>query len=1052
MIWQDKWQRILAIGVMLLCSAIISATGAVAQVNSGTIVGTVTDQTGAILPRAKITVRSVETGIARTTNTDETGRYQVPQLGPGNYEVQVELSGFGTAIRKGISLSVGREAVVDAHLQVGEVSQSVEVVGEAPLIQTGTSEIGGLVNDKQIRDLPLNGRDFTQLIFLQPGVIQQRYALQSPNTGSGSRISAGGARMNYNNFLIDGTRKNEFGGTTTGSVAGVQLGVDAIQEFRVLTHNFSAEFGQNAGAIITAVTRSGTNDLHGSVFYFHRNDNFDARNFFDEGAPPEFKRNQFGGSVGGPIVKERTFYFGAYEGFRERRGTTNTSYTPTVAARNGLLNDPATGTRVQVDPRVKPFLDLYPLPNGEDLGDGSGVYTYAYSAPTNEDFLTARVDHHFSDNDFLFARYQFSDADRGETRSAGIFADITTSRQQMITLQETHMFSPNVINTGNVGFNRASPRLNSREQIPIDASLATAPGLKIARITISGIEGGAAGSAGGAITEIGPRNLDGGLWVTNSYQVRDDLNYIHGEHSLKSGVYVERQHYNVFQGDFNGAMQFASLARFLQARPTRFTVEDPNSPRAWRQTTFGLYLQDDWKAMRNLTLNLGLRWEFATPHKDTFGRNAVITNTLAPTISVLDSMYKVGMKNLAPRFGFAWDISGNGKTSLRGGAGVFHNLLVGRAESIGLTRNPPYGGTFQASNPPFPSSVALPLVGVSGLPRPSGWSEHLKVPTVYHYNLNLERQIWGGTVVRAGYTGSGGRHLVGKSSGNTAYPQILADGSKFFPAGLPVRNPRMGDILWYFTDANSFYNAFELSIIRRSARGVQMQISYTHAKALDDQSSLAGADNQQDGGFLLDPDVRNSDRGRSIIDARHNLSANFGYELPVGPGKALDVKGVAGKIAGGWQVNSILSASSGVPFTAAVGFNQSRNRDTRAPDRPNLLPGRSNNPTVGKSTLWFDPTAFALPPAGTFGNLARNTVEGPGVAVLDFSLVKNTGISEKVRTEFKAEFFNILNHSNLGLPQSLLFDPSGKLIGNVGRISNTSTTSREIQFGLKLVF
>ena len=625
----------------------------------------------------------------------------------------------------------------------------------------------------------------------------------------------------------------------------------------------------------------------------------------------------------------------------------------------------------------------------------------------------------------------------------------------MITLSETHVFSPTVVNSLTLGYNRASPALNSVPTVPIDPSMLALPGRNLTAMIISETQGGSVGSAGGAISELGTDNIDGGHWITNSYQIKEDLNLIRGAHSFKTGAYVERLQYNIIQPtNRNGAMNFASLAAFLQGRPTRLTIlfDQEGAGRAWRQTIAGMYLQDDWKATPSLTLNLGLRWEMITPHADAFGRNAIVHDPMAISTQILDSMYDPGMKNFGPRAGFAWDVFGNGKTSLRGGAGIFHNLLTGVANRIGSTINPPFGGALQANNPPFLPSLAVREIRAGGgLPRFAGWPLQFPEPTMYHFNLQIERQLFSETVFRVGYVGSQGRHLLGLRNINTVLPQILPDGRKFFPAGSPVRNPNVGLFDWFETTANSFYNALEVSA-NRQARGAQFQLSYTFSKAVDDQSSLTGATNFQGGTYLLDPDDRTSNRGRSINDVRHNLVANFGYRLPAGPGQALNVSGAAGKILGGWQFNGILTATTGIPFEPVVGFNRSRNRDARVPDRPNLAPGRSSNPVIGDPNRWFDPTAFSLPEAGTFGNLGSRTVEGPGIAVFDFSVFKNTPVSEKLRVEFRAEFFNLFNHANFGLPRVNLFEPNGALIGNAGRISSTITTGREIQFGLKFIF
>ena len=468
---------------MVLCSLVLSGAMARGQVTTGTISGAVRDQSGAVLPGAGVTIRNVETGITRRIAADEQGRYRVPQLPLGNYEVEAEASGFSTEVRQGITLTIGREAVVDFSLNVGQVAERVVVEGEAPLVQTTTSEMGALVDNKKIRDLPLNGRSFEQLALLQPGVVVYAVASRELQFGSGVKFSVSGSRAYSNLFLLDGTDINDQADFTPGSAAGVVLGVETLREFSVLTNTYSAEYGRKAGGIINAVTKSGGNEIHGNAFYFHRNDNFDARNFFNtvSFAKPEFKRNQFGGTAGGPIRKDHTFFFGGYEGLRERLGLSNLTVVPTAPVHQGLVQNRTTGQfeNVGVDPRVRPYVDLFPLPNGRDFGDGTADFFSSPSKPTREDNFSVRLDHQISENDSLFGRYTFDDAEVFIPEKIPTFGTGLVSRYQYVTVEEKHIFSPSVLNVLRLGYNRSFSDTGALQTIGPTPNLAFVPGQEL---------------------------------------------------------------------------------------------------------------------------------------------------------------------------------------------------------------------------------------------------------------------------------------------------------------------------------------------------------------------------------------------------------------------------------------------------------------------------------------------------------------------------------------------------------------------------------------------
>ncbi|MBI4443453.1 MAG: TonB-dependent receptor [Acidobacteria bacterium] len=1038
-----------------LCVAaflILITTPVYSQVSTATISGTVRDTTDAVIPGATITATNVETGLRRTATSDAVGRYSLPNLEVGSYEVRAEAGGFQSGVRTGITLTVGREAVVEFVLSVGQVAETVTVTGEAPLVETTSTAVGTLVSQAQMRDLPLNGRNYDQLTLLVPGVQQITTNSQSSLSfgGRGLRISVAGARPEGQGIMLDNTNIQGFWNQGAGaSIAGTTLGVEAIREFQTITNTYSAEFGRSAGAVINAVTRSGTNELHGSVYEFHRNDDLDARNFFDAGKnPPPFVRNQYGFALGGPIKRDKTFFFGNYEGLRERLSLTRLATVPDENARRGLLpgREP-----FQVAPAVKPILDAaYPLPNGRNFRDGTAEFISSRSRPIDDDFFMVRIDHTISDSDLLFGRFFFEDASITDPYpQSGIpgFPEEAAGRNQYVTLEEKRIISPTVVNAARFSLVRTRHAAFNGSEL---SALQFLPGRQLGHIVA------------GTLSTPGPTVLSPFQFIVNTFTWTDDVSFTKGGHTIKFGGEVQRLQNNYFLDFFSGGRySFNSLQDLLQNRPFSFIGAAPDkldTRRGWRQTLLGFYFQDNYRVIPRLTLNLGLRYEFSTNPVEVNGKLSHLKDPIKDT--AFSPVKHVFAENPAtrifgPRFGFAWDVTGDRKTSVRGGFGIFHNIILPRLYAH-VAFNPPLTVLGFSLFPTFPNPLEK---GVAALaPSISQVVAHSVASTPYmmQYNLNIERELFRETVVRVAYVGSRGVHLVlGREVNPFPVTEILPGGRKFRatpPPGAPRVNPSFGSINMKYTDANSVYNSMQFSVERRLGAGLQFQTAYTFSKSIDDTSVTARQEfeNSQEG--LQDPDGdRSMDRGRSNFDVRHNFTANFIYDLPLGTGRWL----------GGWQLSTIISASSGPPFTADNGFDRANTGRSGVGlhDRPNLRPGADNNPKLGNVDQWFDPASFELQPAGFLGNLGRNTLEGPGIANVDFSVLKDTpirSISESFAVQFRAEFFNIFNRANFGVPNPenriVFTDASGIPSRTAGLIKHTVTTSREIQFGLKLIF
>ena len=1037
---------------LLLVSLIFCVGMLLAQATTGTVLGVVHDTSGAVIPGVSVTITNVDTGLVRTITADEEGRYYAPSLPLGSYEVSAQKEGFQTEIRKGITLTVGREAVVDLALRIGEVRQQVVVSGDAVQLETTNATLSSLVDNEQIRDLPLNGRGFEQLALFQPGVLATGVSTFSPLQGGGQQKVINGGRPEQNVFLLDGTDINDMFGKGTGDAAGVTLGVDAIQEYRVLTNAYGAEYGRAAAGVIVAVTRSGTNQFHGTAFEFLRNSDLDARNFFDGSGPPAFKRNQFGGTVGGPIRKDKIFFLGSFEGLRQRLGTTIIDTVPDALAHQGTIPVAGKPTNVGVSSVTAPYLALLPLPNGPDNGDGTGQFRQVVNTPTNANYGQGKVDWHISNSDSLFVRYTLDKSDvttRNGILPQGIF-DIVNGTRAFTSLSETKILSPTLINKFTFAFNR-SHIFEIYESPGVPTSLHFLPNQN----TFGNLTLNAGLSPNFGNSETGPRDQ-----VQNLFEYADSIDWSRGKHSFKMGVDIKRIQYNPeILSRFYGRLTYASLQTFLTNTPLRFEYVYQNgfaARRGYRQFLYGFYFQDDYKVTQRLTVNLGLRYEPATVPTEVAGRISNIRNPITDTQATVGGSWfrNPSYKNFGPRVGFAWDIFGNSKTVFRSGFGMFYDQ-VGPPQLVGdCCTTPPYNVRVQAPNAKFPVSPNILFT-----PPPTSQVTcncipfNMQQPYVFQYNASIERQLPIQTVLTVGFAGSKGVHLPRIADLNIPYPQIQGDGTPFFLAGAPLRTPNFGFVSPRLTDTPSLYNALVVSVKKRFDQGLQFQISYTYQKAMDVGSGTIGGSDAVNGTTSsLDPYNWKRDYAVSNFDITHNLVMNASYELPF----FNSLQGLKRTLLYGWQVNGVSRVASGQPQTASLAFNQSRDQDATIGvaqvDRPNLVAGAKPNPVTGNINQYWNPGSFALEPIGTFGNVGRNTLRGPGLFNVDFSLVKTFYITERQGLQFRSEFFNILNHANFLVPSGVVYNTATTLNPNFGRVLSTLGTSRQIQFALKYNF
>jgi len=1087
---QHSRRRLSAAAVLLFATATLSSV--FAQTVTSTIAGTVTDPSGAAIAGAKVAVKNVGTGVAENRVTDRQGRYRVDELIVGDYTVQASQTGFETVLHKGINLTVGSEATVDFSLPVGQSQQTVTVESQVSQVETSSTAISTLVEPQQMTDLPLNGRNFEQLMTLAPGVITV------PTTGGGfygkqDNYSVAGSRPLGQGLLIDNQNFVGFWGHATGSAAtGSQLGVEAISQFQTLTNTYTAQFGGNGG-VMNAASKSGSNGIHGSLYEFFRNSAMDSRSPFDTtirpgnttAHPPTYHRNQFGGSLGGPIKKDKLFYFVNYEGLRAPTGRSqlmpnlpdanaHQGYLPCGVA-NGTVTVPgappppppgpggapapapqtfacnnATGLAfVGLPASIAPIMALFPT--GPTTQYGVGNLTQVVVSRSNEDYMLGRLDYTISDKDSIFVR-AVRDHGTFATQSGGPGSvydvpEVDITSNYFASIEERHIVSANLVNLARVSFSR--PLEDETQSGPQLAALTFAPPQPNGRVSVGG---NVAGISQNVPSYLRPAH----------YIVGDDIILTHGAHNIRAGVSMDRVDDNEFvPTNLGGTYTFNTVLTFLEAQPSSVTLPLPghtNANRGLRTTFLAPYIQDEWKYSRNLTLNLGLRYEWSSNPNEVnnllsnvtqFNSGYVTGNSFVPVPNVLQS--NISKKNFAPRAGFAWSPFADHKTSIRGGFGIFYQLLTAKDLASSYWGTLPFlAGT--GTNPTFPNpflgaGAAAPLPGTNGgLYYGAG-----STPLNTQYNLNVQRDLGRGMIFTLGYTGGLGRHLLQGRDFNT--PQLLnGTWGTLASNGNTTPNPRadvnFSGMVLRNTVGNSNYNGLLATMNHRFSQHWQMQASYTYSKSLDNGS--AGAMNEAGGGSAVipsNPYNARIDYAPSNFNRKQAFRLSGTWETPW-----------RNAIAGGWRLTGIYTRFTGQPLDIVDGFDRSGLGNGASP-RPNLAPGYSNNPILGGPNQYFDPKAFQLQTPGTLGNLGRNTLTGPGLSNLDLALLRNVAvkkISEQFNVQFRAEIFNLPNHPNWGAPNTNVFQngsgPNGTINPTAGQVTATVGNARQIQFGLRFGF
>ena len=1044
------------------------------QTPTATVVGVVRDSSGAVVVGARVTARDEGTNIAHEAVTGDEGGYTIPLLTPGVYSVSAEAPNFRRTVQRGITLQVDQKARIDLALELGQVTDLIEVTADAVLTETESASVGTVIDNQKVVDLPLNGRQFYSLAFLAPGTFPP---VQNSTNGFRGGFNVAGSSEISNNFTLDGITDNN------GSINGPSFrpSIDAIGEFKLLTGVYPAEYGHNSGGQVVVTTKSGSNSLHGTAFDFLRNQVMDAKNYFTPAGPlPAFRRNQFGATLGGPVVHDKTFLFLSYEGFRLSQQVTALATVPTADMLAGnfsslaalanpvLIRDPATGqpfagnlipaSRLNAVGRA--LAGYYPSPtNATPIGQApTNNYTFDEARLENLDQATVRLDHTFSARDSLYSTLNYFNDPSFEPSNSlcssrvlpgfGCHVGLTT---QLYGLVENHVFAPNLINEARIGYDRLrQPRIqqdsgiNFDSQFGITAFYGSVPdngGLPATSVTSYSALGGA--------TNLPQDRQD------NTYQFVDTVIWNRGRHSVKFGVDITRfgsnyQFVSSSRGSFNftntsgGPTSGYGLADLLLGLPAS-TSRNPYAPKAYPRTTAAaVYAQDDFKLTNNLTLNYGLRWELNTPANDKYGINSSLNPATGQLVypglnGYPHNLYQTDWNDFGPRLGLAWRPLHDDKTVIRAGAGIFYNAQATNNGLSNMLANPPF-----RQPQTFTSSVASPISLSSPFPTANGAltntltaiNRDFRTATVSQWSFGVQRQITANLALDVSYFGSKGTHLPINYNINQPAP---GPGTA---AQVNARRPypAWGNIGWIESVANSDYDSLQAKLEKRYSHGISFLTSYTFGRSIDDSPGISTSSAASSSTTQNSQNLRGS-RGLSDFDVRHRFVFSPVYDLPFGKGRPFLSQGLLSKALGGFQVSGILALQTGNPLTASYSGNISNTYNNT--DRPNAI----GDPNTGPQTVtqWFNTAAFAKPAANSFGNEGRNVIQGPGLKNLDFTLARRFQVGERLTIRFRAELFNSLNHPNFNFPSATADSSS------FGAIPS-ALDPRQVQLALKAIF
>ena len=1084
----------------LLVSAMVVCAGTSlwAQSVRGTILGTITDPSGAVVHKAKVTVREVATGLTRSELTSETGEYSIPQLPVGIYDLTVEEPSFKKTERAGIELRVDDRLRIDVALTLGNVAETVQVEAAAPVVSTDSATLGNVVDNKKVTELPLNGRNFLQLNLLVPGATQG--VKGSQNQTQGGSITVNGAREQSNNFLLDGMDNNDL----AINQYAVAISTEAILEFKVQASTYSAEFGRSPGAQINIATKAGSNQIHGVLYEYLRNNDLDAKNFFDRPGPmPGYKRNQYGASVGGPIKKNKTFYFGNFEGARVRQGITKVATEPTAAMKNGdfsalptiiydpsslhtangvLVRSPFAGNIIpagQISPVGQNVVNLYPTPNGPGTSSANGLFTSSPTKTDDFDQFTVRVDHHLDDRNSLFGRYSYSKENRFDTfdsfcasaNNVPGFGCNTLNGGQQALADYIALLGPNKVNEARVSFTRVRGGI-FQQNLGNDVSTK----LGIAGTSRSSLDFGVPIVTATGYDRLGEATNLPQDRHDNTYEWADSLSWTKGRNAFKFGAEIRHFQENfLFDSSARGTLNFTpfftaqvsatasgvvnavggtgnAIADLLLGFPNTASVSrsfagiNANTVAGLRQTSTNLFAQDDFRVLPNLTLNLGIRWEYNAPAIDKYNHLATFdpnfpNSTPLPYLRIStpsqQNIYNSSKKEFAPRFGVAWTPFGP-KTVIRGGYGMFWDIkILNVILNSNLTAPFLTGYSFNQSTNGVPNILLANPYGGTGSPAiPSAsWVENpFRDGYMQQWNFNIQRQVSNSIGVTAGYVGSKGTHLDHAYDYNEPAPTAsFTQALRKYPmyASINVRSP----------GASSVYHAMQLSVEKRFSHGLSFLSSYTFSKSIDDASLWNGS-------VVAVTDFR-LERGLSTFDTRHRFITSYTYDLPYGHGRSYGGHSspVVNAILGGWQTNGIITMQSGNPLDPSSGLQLS---GTQTGTRPDVTCNPNNFPH--DPAQWFNTSCFSNNFIGRYGSAGRDIIIGPPTHGWDSAMLKRFPLGKEERyLQFRGEIFNTFNHPNFDNPSVTVSSSTFGKITSAG-VQDARASSRQIQFALRLVF